>query len=372
MAARMKRLLLAAALLLTTHLAWSHYAPGNEYAITNLTPLPIVVETKGPVHAPTAIQAPSGLKVSGQGFWKFVAACDLVPVPAAVPSVRQAHGTIVVDKATDTVYWGLQGVGWIGFSNKLRDSWIVAGNAAFTNGNLHGADILPQGGKPPRIAAADNISGKIYLTDTRFQNVATLDRPTFGTYSTNNTFKPTDVAFAGSKELWVVDGYGQQRFMPADLSLFQWRNEHYARGKAFSMTLHGVTYDKAHDDLLFSARPEGQLRRVDRKNRLLTEILALPNGTLLCDVDLWGDYALAACLDGPDKTPGPLYIINLKKHTIVSTIKPKDELGYEDAQHLHDAAWYVTGKGKEQEVYILFTNWNPGGIGALKLVNIAE
>lgn len=372
MAARMKRLLLVAVLLLTTHLAWSHYAPGNEYAITNLTPLPIVVETKGPVHAPTAIQATSELKVSGQGFWKFVAARDLVPVPAAVPSVKQAHGTIVVDKATDTVYWGLQGVGWIGFSNKLRDSWIVAGNDAFTNGNLHGADILPQTGKPPRIAAADSISGKIYLTDTRFQNVETLERPTFGTYSTNNTFKPTDVAFAGSKELWVVDGYGQQRFIPADLSPFQWRNEHYARGKAFSMTLHGVTYDKAHGDLLFSARPEGQLRRVERKNRLLTEILALPNGTLLCDVDLWGDYALAACLNGPGKTAGPLYIINLKKHTIVSTIKPKDDLGYGEALHLHDAAWYVTGKGKEQEVYIIFTNWNPGGVGALKLVNIAE
>jgi hypothetical protein len=138
------------------------------------------------------------------------------------------------------------------------------------------------------------------------------------------------------------------------------------------MTLHGVTYDKAQDDLLFSARPEGQLKRVERKDRLLTEVLGLPNGTLLCDVDLWGDYALAACLDGPDKTPGPLYIINLKKRAIVSTIKPKEELGYEDAQHLHDAAWYVTGKGKNQEVYLLFTHWNPGGIGALRLVNVAD
>lgn len=368
----MKRLLLVAAWFLATPLARAHYAPGNEFAITNLTPLPLVVETKGPVRAPAPIKADPDLKVSGQGFWKFVAAREVVLVPADVPSIKQAHGTIIVDKATDTVYWGLQGVGWIGFSNKLRDSWIVAGNPAFTNGNLHGADILPQSGKAARIAAADNISGKIYLTDAGFQNVETLERPTYGVYATNNTFKPTDVAFAGAKELWVVDGYGQQRFIPADVSPFQWRAEHYARGKAFSMTLHGVTYDKAHGDLLFSARPEGQLKRVERKNRLLKEILALPNGTLLCDVDLWGDYALAACLDGPDKTAGPLYIINLKKNTIVSTIKPKDDLGYREALHLHDAAWYVTGKGKEQEVYILFTNWNPGGIGALKLVNIAD
>lgn len=350
----------------------AHYLADNEYAVTNSTPLPFSVELKGPVRAPQAMTNAAGLQVSGQGFWKFIAARDRVPVPTAVPSVVQAHGTIIEDKATDTVYWGLQGVGWIGFSNRLRSSWIVAGNPAFTNGNLHGADLLPRSRKAPLIAAADNVSGKVYFTDTGFQNVETLERPTFGSYATNQAFAPTDVAFADAKELWVVDGYAQQRFMPAHVNPFQWEGEHYGSGKRFSSTLHGVTYDRAHDDLLFSARPEGQLKRVDRKPRRALEILGLPAGTLLCDIDLWGDYALAACLDGPDKTPGPLYIINLKKHAIVSAIKPKEDLGYTDAQHLHDAAWYVTGKGKEQEVYLLFTNWNPGGIGALKLVNIPD
>ena len=365
--------ILVAALIATN--AFAHYVPDNEYAITNTTVLPIVVETKGPVRAPAAIKASPDLKVSGQGFWKFVAARDLVPVPAAVPSVKQAHGTIIVDKRTDTVYWGLQSVGWIGFSNKLHDSWIVVGNPAFTNGNLHGADILPQGGRhPARIAATDNMSGKIYLTDTEFQKVETLVKPDFGSYPTNKGFAPTDVAFTGGKEMWIVDGYAQQRIIPADVNPLKWQGVHYGGGERFSKTTHGITYDKAHDDLLVSARPEGLLKRVHREDRLLTEILGLPKGTWLCDVDVWGDYVLAACLNGvdKDKTPGPLYIINQKTRAIVSTIKPKEDLGYEDAQHMHDAAWYVTGKGKDQEVYILFTNWNPGGIGALKLVNIAE
>jgi hypothetical protein len=368
----MKKILPLVVLLGSVAIVRAHYVAGNEYAAQTTNQLPFVVETKGPVRAPAATKATSDLKVSGQGFWKFIAARDRVPVPASIPSVVQAHGTIIVDKATDTVYWGLQGVGWIGFSNKLQNSWIVAGNPAFAKGNMHGADILAQGKKPARIAAADNDSGKIYLTDANFENVETLSVPDFGTYATNKTFRPTDVAFAGAKELWAVDGYGQQRFIPADVTPFRWREEQYGRGKAFSMTLHGVTFDKAHDDLLFSARPEGQLKRVERKDRKLTEILGLPAGTLLCDVDVWSDYALAACLDGPAGAPGPLHIINLKKRAIVSTIKPKEELGYADAQHMHDAAWYVTGKGKEQEVYLLFTNWNPGGIGALKLVNIAE
>jgi hypothetical protein len=368
----MKRFILLPALLCLVPAAQAHYEADNEYAAQTTNEFPFVVETKGPIRAPAAIKATPELKVSGQGFWKFIAARDRVPVPPAILTVTQAHGTIIVDKAADVVYWGLQGVGWVGFSNKLQSSWLVSGNPAFTNGNLHGADLLPQGRKPARIAAADNKSGKVYLTDTGFESVQELVKPTFGSYSTNKGFAPTDVAFTGTKELWVVDGYAQQRFMAADVKPFQWQGEHYGGGNRFSKTLHGVTYDKAHDELLFSARPEGQLKRVERKNRLLTEIFGLPKGTWLCDVDVWGDYVLAACLNGPDKSPGPLYIINQKKRAIVATIKPKEDLDYEDAQHLHDAAWYVTGKGKDREVYILFTNWNPGGIGALRLVNIAE
>jgi hypothetical protein len=370
----MKRFLLLTALLCLATVARAHYVADNEYAAQSTNELPFVVETKGPVRAPAAIKATPELKVSGQGFWKFVAARDLVPVPPTILTVTQAHGTIIVDKVKDVVYWGLQGVGWVGFSNKLQSSWLIAGHPAFTNGNLHGADILSQGRKAPLIAAADNKSGKVYLTDTTFQNVADLVKPTFGSYATNKGFAPTDVAFTSAKELWVVDGYAQQRFMPADVKPFQWQGEQYGGGNRFSKTLHGVTYDEKQDELLFSARPEGQIKRVERKNRLLAEVLGLPKGTWLCDVDVWGDYVLAACLNGTDKekTPGPLYIINQKKRAIVSTIKPKEDLGYEDAQHLHDAAWYVAGKGKEQEVYILFTNWNPGGLGALKLVNIAD
>jgi hypothetical protein len=95
----------------------------------------------------------------------------------------------------------------------------------------------------------------------------------------------------------------------------------------------------------------------------------VPAGSTVCDVDIWGNYVLAACLDGPKGTPGPLYVIDSKRKVVVSTIKPKEELGYAFAQHMHDACWYVTGKGDKREVYILFTSWNPGGVGALKLVN---
>jgi hypothetical protein len=80
------------------------------------------------------------------------------------------------------------------------------------------------------------------------------------------------------------------------------------------------------------------------------------------------DYALAPCLDGPNNSAGPVYIINIRERAIVSVLRPKDDLGFGDAQHIHDAAWYWVGEGADRELYVVFTNWNPGGVGAMKLV----
>ena len=179
------------------------------------------------------------------------------------------------------------------------------------------------------------------------------------------------MAFANSNELWITDGYGKAWFTAADVSPLKYRGMFFG-GKSFSQTPHGITLDPHDHSLLLSARPEGQIKRFDPVSEQVTQIASLPVGSTICDLDIWGDYALAPCLDGPNKTPGPIYIINLKKRTIVAAIKPKEDLGYTDAQHIHDAAWYVTGSGRDQEVYIVFTNWNPGGVGALKLVNVAE
>lgn len=361
--------------LLLARAGFAHDLPGgvaHDADVTNAVPLPFAVEKHGPVRAPKAIQLAPGTPVSGQGFWKFIAARSLTPVPpAALPKLTGAHGTIIVDKSTGIVYWGLQGVGWIGFSNRLQSSWIVQGDGAFTSGNLHGADLWPRKKNLPLIAAADNVSGKIYLTDTTFQHAEVLSAPVGQPYVDGKNFHPTDVAFANEHELWITDGYGKAWFTSADVSPLGYRGKFYG-GKGFSQTPHGITLDPHDHSLLLAARPEGQIKRFDPVREQVREIASLPAGSTVCDLDLWGDYALAPCLDGPDKTPGPIYIINLKTRAIVATIKPKEDLGYTDAQHIHDAAWYVTGSGRDQEVYIVFTNWNPGGVGALKLVNFGE
>ena len=334
-------------------------------------PWPFKPETKGPVKAPEPVK--EKIPVSGQGFWKFMAATNAVPLPAEIGTqVTQAHGTVIVDAEHDTLYWGLKKFGWVAFSNQLRDSWVVKGDEAFTHNNLHGADILPRKGQRPLIAAADNEGDKVYLTDTTFQNPQILKRPLDGPYADGKApFHPTDVAFAGAKQLFVTDGYGSGYFMSATTSPLAYEPGFYG-GHEFSKTPHGITFDPRTKDVLVSARPEGQLKRWSNKDKNVLSIGALPEGTWLCDVDVWGDYALAACLDAPNKAPGGLMIVNLKTQTIVSTIKPKEELGYAFADHMHDACWYFHKEGRKTEVYLIFTAWNPGGIGALKLVNTGD
>ena len=340
--------------------------------VTTATALPFVVEHRGPVRAPKAMTPQAGLKVTGQGFWKFVAAPELVPVPAEVQSkLPPAHGTVIVDSSTGNLYWGLQQVGWIGFSNKLSQSWVVAGDPAMSKGNLHGADILQRRGQRPLIAAADNMNGQVFLTDTTFQKAEVLRIPDGQPYADKKGFAPTDVAFTSDRELWVTDGYGKAWFMPASVSPLKYQDKYFG-GKSFSGTPHGITYDPSNKTLLVSARPEGQVKRFDLKHQHVHDIAGLPAGSTVCDVDVWGDYALAPCLDGAKQSNGPIYIINLKKRTVAATLRVKDDLGYEKALHIHDACWYVTGKGSKQEVYVVFTNWNPGGIGAIKLVNLPD
>jgi hypothetical protein len=233
---------LAAVLTLPPAFAHDSGAPHTGHDVTTVTALPFITESKGPVSAPKPSGLPAGTPTTGQGFWTFIAARDKVPVPAeALPKVKGAHGTLVVDPATDTAYWGLQDIGWIAFTGKLSQSAIVPQDPAFKAGNLHGADLLPRRGKTPLIAAADNVQGEVYLSDTSFQQPETLKIPNLEPYADGKGYAPTDVAFEGATRVWVTDGYGKAWFMPASVNPLRFEGAAYG-GKKFSGTPHGITF----------------------------------------------------------------------------------------------------------------------------------
>lgn len=367
------RLLVAGCSLATFAVTALGHEAGQEHAHhgpATVEALPFRVETKTPIKGVKTLTG--RVTTSGQGAWTFAAAPDLVPVPEpAKPSLKGAHGTLVVDAERDVVYWGLENVGWIAFRDRLTKSEVIVGDPVLAKGNLHGADLLSRKGQLPLVVAADNVEGHVYLSDTRFSSVAKLGIPSGGPYADGKGFAPTDAAFTKAGEIYVTDGYGKAYFMPVTADPLAYTGAFYG-GKAASQTPHGVTYDRKDKSLLVSARPEGQIKRWSLANEEWLAIHGLPAGSTVCDVDLWGDYALAPCLNGPNNSPGPIYVINLKTKAIVSTIKPKEELGYTEAQHIHDACWYVHGKGGRRELYVLFTNWNPGGVGAVKLVSLGK
>ena len=65
----------------------------------------------------------------------------------------------------------------------------------------------------------------------------------------------------------------------------------------------------------------------------------------------------------PDRSKGaPIYI--LEDDRIVSTIRPKDELGLENFQHVHNAVMVeIAGK-----LYLIAQAWNPGDFAVLEQV----
>ena len=71
--------------------------------------------------------------------------------------------------------------------------------------------------------------------------------------------------------------------------------------------------------------------------------MELPRGSLPCDIDYAGEYAIVGCLLGPDRSKGaPIYI--LKDDKVVSTIMPREELGLENFKHIHNAVLRKIGE----------------------------
>jgi len=117
------------------------------------------------------------------------------------------------------------------------------------------------------------------------------------------------------------------------------------------------------------------MRRIDVADRLYGEIdrftrhgqylstLKTPAGSLPCDIDYLGRYAVIGALEGPDKSRGaPIYIY--EDDRLVSSVFPKDDLGLVNFKHIHNAVLRQAG-GK---LYIIAQAWNPGDFAVLEQV----
>jgi hypothetical protein len=109
-------------------------------------------------------------------------------------------------------------------------------------------------------------------------------------------------------------------------------------------------------------RPHAEIDRFTEDGEYLSTV-TLPEGAFPCDIDYLGDYAVVGALHGPDRKKGaPVYV--LQGDRVVSEIWPKEELGLEGFQHIHNAVLKRIG----DRFYIVVQAWNPGDFAVLEQV----
>ena len=127
-------------------------------------------------------------------------------------------------------------------------------------------------------------------------------------------------------------------------------------------TGHGITVSDDGLYLDIADRPHAEIDRFTPMGEFVST-LKLPDGSFPCDIDYAAGYAIVGCLHGPNRSKGaPIYV--LKEGKVVSTIMPKEELGLERFQHIHNAVL----TSFEGRLYVITQSWNPGDFAILEQV----
>ena len=320
--------------------------------------------------------------ISGQGQMRFrvLYTSDRLPEEARKVLVS-AHGGFAVDHrpGKEETYFALPGAGILQISADMKQIKLIETTSTMKSLNLHNTTIWYREGTAYLVFPA-NDAGQVFTTTLDGKILHTLDSPT-GDEDLGNpavadyfrgkgNFAPTDVEYLEGL-YYVTTGYSELDFVLTvrilSLNPFKaiWNDLSFGgkgNGPGQFQTGHGITVPPGTKRLEVADRPNSRIERFNRYGQYLSS-LQLPYGSLPCDIDYLGRYAVVPALDGPDKKKGaPIYI--LEEDRLISTIMPKEELGLTNFQHIHNAVLrQVAGK-----FYIIAQAWNPGDFAILEQV----
>ncbi len=332
--------------------------------------------------AATTVRAADAPLVSGQGKMRFkvVLTSERFPEDAKKP-LRGAHGGSAVDHrpGKGETYFFLKGAGIFQVNAAMTQIKPLPTADAMKNMNMHNTSIWygPDGAAYLAFPANDN--GKVFTTDLEGKLLHTLEKPAAGQdlgdakvndyFARNGKFAPTGVDYLDGR-YYISTGYSDLDYvLTAQISFnpltVTWHDLSFGgKGKGAGQmgTGHSITVPIGKKRIDVADRPNAEIERFTRYGQYLGT-LKLPEGTLACDIDYFGNYAVVPALDGPDRAKGaPIYL--LENDQVVSTIMPKEELGLTTFQHIHNAVLReVNGK-----LYILTQSWNPGDFAILEQV----
>ena len=314
-------------------------------------------------------------KRSGQDPFVFVHRKDLYNLPSAAQEQEvNLHGGFAVDAeyGEGQIYYGMPGCGIIRIDADLQKQEIISLPDDLTSLNFHGTKIGEIDGTRRLFLPANNDEMVVVLTldgEVDF----TLPRPIFDEYQAEEAeYKPTDTVLVGN-QLYIADGYGSNYILSADVNTQQWtsifggKTEDPEEDGKFA-TAHGININPTHYQLDIADRPHSRIQVHSGEGRFLKSH-KFPTGAFLCGVSYveyqarW--YTVIGCLRDPEKDrPAPIYIADAESYELLSTIRPKEDLGIELAQHLHNVALHI----HEGQLYLVCQAWNPGHYFVLQKV----
>ena len=315
-------------------------------------------------------------KTSGQEPFKFVHREDLYSLPSAAREQEvKLHGGFAVDARDGygQIYYGMPGIGIMRVDADLQKQEIINLPDELTPLNFHGTKIGDIGGNRRLIVPANADEMVVVLTlDGKVD--FTLPRPTFDEYQAEEAdYKPTDTVLVGN-QLYIADGYGSNYITSADVNTRQWtgifggKTQDAAEDGKFA-TAHGINVNPTHSHLDIADRPSSRIQVHGGDGRFFASH-KLPFGSFPCGISYleyqkrW--YAVIGCLrdDPKELRPAPIYILDAESYELLSTIRPKEDLGIELAQHLHNVALHI----HDGQLYLVCQAWSPGHYFVLQKV----
>jgi hypothetical protein len=332
--------------------------------------------------APTAATAPAK-GVSGQGALRFrVLATSAVLPEEARRVLISAHGGFAVDHrdGRGETYFFLPGAGILRLSADFKQVALVPTAPEMKDLNQHNTKIWYASDGTAYLSFPANDKGRVFTTSLTGELVHTLGRPAEDDdlglpavrdyFAGGGAFAPTDVEYLDGL-LYVTTGYSPldavltARVTNARPLRLVWHDLAFSgrgTGPGQLGTGHGLTVPRGTKRIDVADRANAEIERFTRHGQYLST-LNLPVGSMPCDIDYLGRYAVVPALDGPDKSRGaPIYI--LEDDRLASTVWPQEDLGLSTFKHIHNAVLRQVGG----RLYVIAQTWNPGDFAVLEQV----
>ncbi len=328
-----------------------------------------------------ATSDPAGVSGAAPFQFEVLYTREHLPEEARV-ALESLHGGFGVDRrdGQGETYFAVPGAGIVRLSADLGKAELIPTDPAMRDANMHNATVWAGADGEAYVSYPGNDVGKVFTTTTGGLLLHTLPTPGAGQpfddavvsayFADGGAFVPTDADYLAGR-LYVTTGYSALDYVltasvdHASGLTMSWTPLAFGgRGDGDGQfgTGHGVTISPDGAEVHVTDRPNGEIKRFTLDGRYLST-LRLPGSSWPADVDYEGGYTVAGCLFGLDRERGaPIYV--LRGEVVVSTVWPKDELGLERFQHIHDAVIREVGG----VLYIIAQAWNPGDFVVLRQV----